>query len=111
MAPVWFWIWTALVLGAALAAFFVWRDAWRRFRRAGAEASAAAGRLGQAWERAAARTEERLAQSPTTAPTVTAPRAELRARVDRLRQERLARKAWRRRPRPEVWERWRSVWR
>jgi flagellar biosynthesis/type III secretory pathway M-ring protein FliF/YscJ len=111
VAPVWFWIWTALVLGAALVAFFVWRDAWRRLRRAGSEAGTSAERLGQVWERVTARTEERLAEAPSTAPTVTAPRAELSARVDRLREERLARKAWRRRPRPEVWERWRSVWR
>lgn len=107
---VWFWIWTALLLGAAVAAFLVWRDAWRRLRRAGAEATITFARLGDVWARLAERTDERIAAAPSTAQTVTEPPAVLRERVARLRAERLERRAWRRRARPDVWARWRSVW-
>ena len=107
----WFWIWTALAVASLAAGFLVWRRVWRQLRAVGREAGHAAGRLAGTWESLAERTDARIAAAPSTAPTLLEPRDVLRARVASLRAARDVRRAWRRRPRPELWARWVSVWR
>lgn len=104
----WFWVWTLLAIGALGAGALTWRHVWRQGRALAREVSAAAARAGEVWETVADRTD--AARVPV-APTLLEDRAVLQRRVDALRDERHARRAHRRRPRPDVWERWRSVYR
>lgn len=104
----WFWVWTLLALGALGAGVLTWRDVWRSGRALGRELSAAASSAGAVWETVEDRTE---AARVTVRPTLLEERAVLQRSVDALRDARRARRADRLRPRPEVWARWRRVYR
>lgn len=107
----WFWIWTLLVVVALVVAFFVVRSLWRKFKAVFTTASASAERAGEILASSAERTELKLAEQPSTAPTLDADTVDLLMRVERLRDERLQRRAVRRRPRPAVYRRWLSIYR
>lgn len=104
----WFWIWTGLVLGALGAGFLAWRLVWRRGRDVVRELSTSADVLGTVLDDATRRTEERLAALVPVTVSVGADPAPLRRAIDDARARR---RAHRRRPRPDVWERWAQVWR
>lgn len=107
----WFWIWTLLIVGALLCAFLVARGLWRQFRAVLTEARSSADRAGEITSSIPERTDARIAQQPSTASTIGVDPVELVMRVDRLRALRLERKLERRRPRPETYRRWLSVYR
>lgn len=107
----WFWVWVLLVVAALAYLFLVGRGLWRRFRGIFTEFSASADRADQITGSVDERTEALLAAQPSTAPTIGADPIELFTRVDHLRTQRLDRKLNRRRPRPDVFNRWLSVYR
>ena len=110
----WFWIWTALALGALGVAALCARDLWQKFLALGRETSTSTERLAAPFGEVAERIDVAVAAQPSTAsflaggPTA---RDGLQRRVNQLRDERWQRKLHRRRPRPEVYQRWLSVWR
>ncbi len=107
----WFWIWTVLVVAALVALFFVLRLLWRKFRDIFAAATRFAEESSDMLATSSERTEVRLAQQPSTAPTISADPVDLLLRVEKLRDERLLRRAVRRRPRPVIYRRWLSIYR
>lgn len=107
----WLLIWTLLVVAALVVAFFVVRSLWRKFKAVFTTASASAERAGEVFATSTERTELKLAEQPSTAHTINADPVELLMRVERLRDERLLRLAFRRRPRPAVYRRWLSIYR
>jgi hypothetical protein len=103
----WFWVWTLLVVGTLVGAFFLARRLWRsvkglgrelsRASRVAADMSARADELSRAVEEA----------QPSTAPTLFDDPVVLQERVDLLRAERAERRVQRRRRDEQVWSRWR----
>ncbi|MDF9877986.1 hypothetical protein [Cellulosimicrobium cellulans] len=103
----WFWVWTLLVVGTLVGAFFLARHLWRsakglgrelsRASRVAADMSARADELSRALEEA----------QPSTAPTLFDDPVVLQERVDLLRAERAERRVLRRRRDEQVWSRWR----
>lgn len=101
-------MWTVLALGAIAAGFVAWRLVWRGGTGLLRELSASASRLGDVVDDAQHRTDARLESLAPTRVTVGEDPAPLRhAIADRRAGVRLRR----RRPRPEIWERWAQVWR
>ena len=103
----WFTIWSVLVVGTLVGAFFLGRDLWRK-------AKALARQLSQAslvMDRFAQRTDELSAalqaNAPSTAATVAADPEPLRERVHELRAGRAERRALRRTRNSLTWDRWR----
>lgn len=107
----WFWIWTLLIVGALVCAFLVARGLWRKFRAVLTGARSSADRASEITSSIPERTHARIAQQPSTAPTIGADPVDLVMRVDHLRALRLERKLERRRPRPQVYARWLSIYR
>jgi hypothetical protein len=103
----WFWIWTALVVGTLVGALFLARHLWRSAKALGRELS----RASRAAAEMSARADElsrQLAQAqPSTAPTLFDDPVVLQERVDVLRAERVERREERRRRDEQVWSRWR----
>lgn len=104
----WFWIWTALVLGALAAGFLAWRHVWRRGKGFLRELGTSGDRLGDVLGEATARTDARLDAMEPVHVTVGDDPASLRQAIEERRARARAHRA---RPRPEVWERWAQVWR
>ncbi len=107
----WWWIWIALIVAALVGAFFVLRVLWRKVRAVFSAAADSAELAGDILASSSERTELRLAEQPSTAPTVGTDPLELLERVELLRDERLVRKAVRRLPCPVVYRRWLSIYR
>ncbi len=103
----WFWIWTALVVGTLVGAFFLARHLWRSVKGLGRElsqASQVAAEMGARADELARRLAE---EQPSTAPTLFDDPVELRMRVEVLRELRAERREERRRRDEQVWSRWR----
>ncbi|PVU81723.1 hypothetical protein DDP54_14015 (plasmid) [Cellulomonas sp. WB94] len=102
----WFAVWTVLVVGTLLGAFFLGRDLWRK---AGALLSEL-GRAADAFGRLADATEQ--AATPDGVPPIHAQlfddRAALRLRVDELRAARRERAALRAERHVATFARWRA---
>lgn len=103
----WFWVWTVLVVGALVGAFFLARRLWRSVRGLGRElsrASEVAARMGARADELSRALQE---AQPSTAPTLFEDPVVLQERVDVLRARRVDRRADRRRRDELVWSRWR----
>jgi hypothetical protein len=103
----WFWVWTLLVVGTLVGAFFLARRLWRSVKGLGRElarASQVASDLGTRADEIARRLE---AEQPSTAPTLYDDPVVLRERVDALRAEKAGRRVLRRQRDEQVWARWR----
>lgn len=90
----WWWlIWSTLVLGTLVGAFFLLRDLWRKamtFLRALSDAGDLAGAAAQ---RISDAVDDAQANAPDTSPTLFADPVELRNKVTLLREERADRAA------------------
>ncbi len=104
----WFWIWTALTLGALAAGFLAWRQVWRHGKGLVRELGTSGDRIGDVVVEATARTDARLDALAPVEVTVGLDPAPLRRAIEDRRARTRAHRA---RPRPEVWERWAQVWR
>jgi hypothetical protein len=106
----WFTVWTVLVVGTLVGAFFLGRRLWRSGLALGRELA----RAGQAWEQLAARLAELQALAAEnrvdTGPTVLAERGPLVERRAALREERAARRAERERRHWRTRQSWRAYW-
>lgn len=101
-----FWLWTLLVVGTLVGAFFLGRRLWRSALGLGREL-ARAGEVADELARRVAELEEIAARDrPSTAPTLFDDPGPLRLRREELRAQRLARRA----RRVEVTRRWRAYW-
>lgn len=103
----WFWVWTLLVVGTLVGAFFLARRLWRSVKglcRELSRASQVASEMGVRADELARRLE---AEQPSTAPTLDDDPVVLRERVDALRAERAERRVLRRQRDERVWARWR----
>ncbi len=107
----WWWIWIGLIIAALGVAFFLVRMLWRKVRAVFTAAAESAELAGDILASSSERTELRLAEQPSTATTIGDDPLELLRRVETLRDERLLRRAVRRRPRPVVYRRWLSIYR
>jgi hypothetical protein len=103
----WFWIWTALVVGTLVGAFFLARHLWRSVKGLGRELSHASQVAGEMSARADELSRRLADAQPSTAPTLFDDPVELRVRVDELRERRAERREERRRRGEQVWSRWR----
>ncbi|MHA7132989.1 hypothetical protein [Oerskovia turbata] len=103
----WFIVWSVLVVGTLVGAFFLGRDLWRKARALFAQMSESA----LVMDRFAQRTDELTAAvaaaQPSTAPTLFDDPVVLGERVQVLREERAERRARRRVRHTATWDRWR----
>jgi hypothetical protein len=102
----WFAVWTVLVAGTLLGAFFLGRDLWRKGAALLSELGRAAdalGRLGDATERSAG-----ADSVPPIRAQLFADRTALRARFDELRTERRERALRRAERHVATYARWRA---
>ncbi|MBE7700367.1 hypothetical protein H9623_08625 [Oerskovia sp. Sa1BUA8] len=103
----WFTIWSVLVVGTLVGAFFLGRDLWRKAKallRQVSEASVVMDRFAQRTDEITAALQ---ASQPSTAPTLFDDPEPLRERVEELREQRAERRALRRTRNQETWVRWR----
>ncbi len=107
----WFAVWSLLVVGTLVAAFFLARDLWRKARALLAELERASDVLGDLADRAAELTAQADAEAGPTGPDLFHDRDELRARRDRLRGERDQRRAAREARHEDTRAGWSAVWR
>lgn len=107
----WFLIWTLLALGTLVGAFFLFRSLWRQFRALLREGGDSAERVGEIGATLQGRIDARIAQQPSTAATVGRDPELLRPRVAESRRVRAEHKEHRRRPRPDIYARWLSIYR
>ncbi|WP_448060734.1 hypothetical protein [Cellulomonas hominis] len=108
----WFAVWSLLVVGTLVAAFFLARDLWRKARALLAELERASGVLAAVADRAAELAEQAEAVAGADAgPDLFHDRDELRARRDRLRRERNERRARREARHKETIAGWSAIWR
>lgn len=103
----WFWVWTLLVVGTLVGAFFLARRLWRSVKGLGRELSRASQVAADLGARADELARAQQEVQPSTAPTLFDDPVELRARVDVLRADREERRVQRRRRDEQVWSRWR----
>ena len=103
----WFLLWTVLVLGTLAGAFFLGRRLWRSSLGLGRELGRASEVLAELAERSQELERLARANAPDTGPTLFADRDELRATRDRLRDERVERRAARVRDAARTW---RAYW-
>ncbi|MGW6004924.1 hypothetical protein ACWFNS_03225 [Oerskovia enterophila] len=99
----WFTIWSVLVVGTLVGAFFLGRDLWRKAKALLRQMSESS----QVMDRFARRTDELTAAQPSTAPTLFDDPVLLHERVEELRAERAERRAQRRTRNKVTWDRWR----
>jgi hypothetical protein len=103
----WFIVWSVLVVGTLVGAFFLGRDLWRSAKALFAQMAESA----QVMDRFAQRTDELSAQvaaaQPSTAPTLFDDPVVLHERVQVLRAERAERRGRRRARNAATWDRWR----
>lgn len=103
----WFWIWTLLVVGTLVGAFFLARRLWRSVKGLGRELSRASQVAADLSARADELSRALEEAQPSTAPTLFDDPVVLQERVDLLRAERAERRVLRRRRDEQVWSRWR----
>jgi hypothetical protein len=103
----WFTIWSVLVVGTLVGAFFLGRDLWRKAKALLRQMSESS----QVMDRFARRTDELTAAAaaaqPSTAPTLFDDPVVLHERVEDLRAERAERRVLRRTRNKVTWDRWR----
>jgi len=107
VSGMWFWVWTALVVGMLVGAFFLARRLWRSVKGLGRELSRASRVAGEMGARADELSRRLAEAQPSTAPTLFDDQVELRVRVDALRERRAERREERRVRDEQVWSRWR----
>ena len=103
----WFWVWTLLVVGTLVGAFFLARRLWRSVKALGRELSRASQVAADMSARADELSRALEEAQPSTAPTLFDDPVVLQERVDLLRAERAERRVLRRRRDEQVWSRWR----
>ncbi|QJW36799.1 hypothetical protein [Cellulosimicrobium protaetiae] len=103
----WFWVWTLLVVGTLVGAFFLARRLWRSVKGLGRELSRASQVAADMSARADELSRALEEAQPSTAPTLFDDPVVLQERVDALRAERAERRDERRRRDEQVWARWR----
>ncbi|MCO7271793.1 MULTISPECIES: hypothetical protein [Cellulosimicrobium] len=103
----WFWVWTLLVVGTLVGAFFLARRLWRSVKGLGRELSRASQVAADMSARADELSRALEEAQPSTAPTLFDDPVVLQERVDLLRAERAERRVQRRRRDEQVWSRWR----
>ncbi|GED08724.1 hypothetical protein [Cellulosimicrobium cellulans] len=103
----WFWVWTLLVVGTLVGAFFLARRLWRSVKGLGRELSRASQVAADMSARADELSRALEEAQPSTAPTLFDDPVGLQERVDLLRAERAERRVLRRRRDEQVWSRWR----
>ncbi|ARU54039.1 hypothetical protein CBR64_18540 [Cellulosimicrobium cellulans] len=103
----WFWVWTLLVVGTLVGAFFLARHLWRSVKGLGRELSRASQVAADMSARADELSRALEEAQPSTAPTLFDDPVVLQERVDLLRAERAERRVQRRRRDEQVWSRWR----
>lgn len=103
----WFWVWTLLVVGTLVGAFFLARRLWRSVKALGRELSRASQVAADMGARADELSRALEEAQPSTAPTLFDDPVVLQERVDLLRAERAERRVERRRRDEQVWSRWR----
>ncbi|MFJ2519579.1 hypothetical protein ACIOWF_11470 [Cellulosimicrobium cellulans] len=103
----WFWVWTLLVVGTLVGAFFLARRLWRSVKGLGRELSRASQVAADLSARADELSRALEEAQPSTAPTLFDDPVVLQERVDLLRAERAKRRVLRRRRDEQVWSRWR----
>ena len=103
----WFWVWTLLVVGTLVGAFFLARHLWRSVKGLGRELSRASQVAADMSARADELSRALEEAQPSTAPTLFDDPVVLQERVDLLRAERAERRVERRRRDEQVWSRWR----
>ncbi|MFF2266869.1 hypothetical protein ACFVTZ_01270 [Cellulosimicrobium cellulans] len=103
----WFWVWTLLVVGTLVGAFFLARRLWRSVKGLGREMSRASQVAADMSARADELSRALEEAQPSTAPTLFDDPVVLQERVDLLRAERAERRVQRRRRDEQVWSRWR----
>ncbi|WP_426308590.1 hypothetical protein [Cellulosimicrobium sp. E-16] len=103
----WFWVWTLLVVGTLVGAFFLARRLWRSVKGLGRELSRASQVAADMSARADELSRALEEAQPSTAPTLFDDPVVLQERVDLLRAERAERRVLRRRRDEQVWSRWR----
>lgn len=103
----WFWVWTALVVGTLVGAFFLARHLWRSVKGLGRELAHASQVVGEMSVRADELSRRLAEAQPSTAPTLFDDPVVLQGRVDLLRAARAERREARRRRDEQVWSRWR----
>ena len=107
MSGMWFWVWSALVVGTLVGAFFLARHLWRSVRGLGRELARASQVAGEMSARADELSRQLAEAQPSTAPTLFDDPVVLRERVDLLRAQKAERREERRRRDEQVWSRWR----
>ena len=103
----WFTVWSVLVVGTLVGAFFLGRDLWRKAKallRQVSEASVVMDRFAQRTDET---TAALAASAPSTAPTLFDDPVLLHERVEELRAQRAERRAGRRTRNKVTWDRWR----
>lgn len=103
----WFWVWTLLVVGTLVGAFFLARRLWRSVKGLGRELSRASQVAADLSARADELSRALEEAQPSTAPTLFDDPVVLQERMDLLRAERAERRVLRRRRDEQVWSRWR----
>lgn len=103
----WFTIWSVLVVGTLVGAFFLGRDLWRKARALFAQMSQSAVVMDRFAQRTDEVTAALAASAPSTAPTLFDDPALLHERVEELRAQRAERRALRRTRNTQTWDRWR----
>ena len=106
----WFALWSVLVVGTLVGAFFLARRLWRSLVALGRELARAGEVTAELADRAAELADLAAQQRPDTGPTGGADRDELREVVRRLRAERTERREARARRHAEVAQGWRAYW-
>lgn len=102
----WFWVWTVLVVGTLVGAFFLGRDLWRRAKALGRELARASEVLDRLQARADELTAQAAREAVPTGPTLFDDPDVLRERVEARRAARADRRAARQARREVVWQRW-----
>ncbi len=102
----WWLIWSILVVGTLVGAFFLLRDLWRKGMRLAKALSEASQTFADASVRISDAVEQAKANAPDTSPTIFDDPVELRERVTLLREERAERAAARRERRLAVARGW-----
>ncbi|GAA1409521.1 hypothetical protein [Oerskovia paurometabola] len=103
----WFTIWSVLVVGTLVGAFFLGRDLWRKARAMFAQMSESALVMDRFAQRTDETTAALAASAPSTAPTLFDDPVLLHERVEELRAQRAERRAGRRTRNKVTWDRWR----
>ncbi len=107
----WWALWTVLVVGTLVGAFYLGRSLWRRgvaFGREAARAAEVAGRLADRAQELAGQARER---NPVPPPALGRDLADVRADLAAVQADRDRRKDERAARHRRTWERWLQVWR